>query len=228
MIGRFSTFFPLTVYSVKVGLTDSQRQAIVDDIDTDVSNTGYTDATSSWTGDLNGQHELAHKEVYQPLFNAMKIAVTEYHTAAGISQGVYDYWITRSWGVKQTGNRYVDYHSHEDAHVVAVYYAKVPEGSGSLRFATETHQNAAFKSIFKPEQYRDGAVSLKNVHSAAEVPFPIEEDLLLIFPAKTLHRTAPNTSDASRYSVTTDILMTLTSAQKFEFGLPPVERWKKI
>jgi hypothetical protein len=228
MIGRVNTFFPLSVYNVQVGLPEEQRQAMVDDIDASVQETGYTDQTSSWTGDLNGHHELAHKPIYKPLFDALKIALVEYHTATGVKEGIYDYWVTRSWGVKQTSGRFVDYHSHEDAHLVAVYYPRLPEGAGSFKLATETHQNAAFKAMFKPEQYRDGVVSLNNVHSAAEIPLNVQEDMLLIFPAKTLHRTAPNRSEAARYSVTADILMTLNSAQKFEFGLPPVERWKKV
>lgn len=227
MIGKLFTLFPLTIYAAKAGLSQETRDAMVADIDKSVDASEYSNESSSWTGDVSGFHEIHKNPVYEPLFKLLKSALVEYNTAAGISEDTYDYWYTRSWGVKQVGSRVIDYHRHDDAHLVAVYYPKVPKGAGQFSLATENHQNELFKGMFRPEQYRDGAVSLSNPHSAAEKPLQVEEDYVLIFPAKTAHRTLPNQTDEARYSVTIDILLTLKSAQGFEFGLPPVERWRK-
>ena len=227
MKGSLFTFFPLTIYSVKLGLPQSVRDQMVADIDNSADASKFVNEKSSWTGDVSGFHEVHHNPVYAPLFSMLKPALVEYNTAAGITPETYDYWYTRSWGVKQTEKRVVDYHRHDDAHLVAVYYPKVPKGAGQFSLATDTHQNELFKGMFRSEQYEAGAVSLSNPHSSAEQPLQVEEDYLLILPAKTAHRTLPNATSEARYSVTIDILTTLKTAHGFEFGLPPVERWKK-
>lgn len=227
MNGTLLSFFPLTLYATKLGLAKSVRDQIVFDIDESSDKSSFVNDMSSWTGDVSGFHEVHNNPVYAPLFAMLKPALVEYNTAAGITPETYDYWYTRSWGVKQTEGRVVDYHRHDDAHLVAVYYPKVPEGAGQFSVATETHQNELFKGMFRAEQYEVGAVSLSNPHSSAEKPLQVEEDYLLVLPAKTAHRTLPNQSSEARYSVTIDILLTLKTAHGFEFGLPPVERWKK-
>ena len=228
MKGKLHQFFPLSIYSGLAGLTIEQRAAMVRDVDLAVESTGYSDDNSSWTGDVNGYHQLHDDPIYAPLVAVVHKALIEYNTAAGIAPNQYDYWFTRSWAVKQTEGRVVDYHRHEMSHISIVYYPEVPEGSGSLQLATDSHQNELYDGMFRPEQYTQRMVSLSNPHSAAETGLVVSNDLLVLFPSKTGHRTSPNKTGSPRYSITMDVLMTLKSADRHEFGLPPVENWKKL
>jgi hypothetical protein len=228
MKGQLNTFFPLSVYSSMAGLEPTLRQDMVRDVDEAVKATGYSDDVSSWTGDVNGYHCLHNNPLYAPLISAVREALIEYCTAIGITPGQYDYYFTRSWAVKQTKGRTVEYHRHDCSHISVVYYPEVPKGSGAFHLATDNHQNELFSGLFRPEQYSQRMVSLSNPHSASETALNVADDLMLIFPSKTGHRTAPNKSESPRYSITMDILMTLKSADKHEFGLPPVENWKQI
>lgn len=227
MIGKISTFFPLSVYSVRGGLDVDTRQAIVEDIDKCSTVSAENGDGAAWTGDVNGFHQVHNNPLYAPVFNAVGIAIREYLPAIGVSDTAFDYFYIRSWGVRQTGDQTVKYHNHGDAHLSVVYYPKVPEGSGKLQLFNHDPPNMLFSGMFNEEQYADGTLDSKNPQCRDHHSLTVDDDLLVIFPSKTYHRTTENESDQPRYSVTADVVLVLKSADKKEYGLPPLSVWRK-
>jgi hypothetical protein len=224
---NLSHFFPLSVYSAKLGLTDIERERIIEDIDASVSFNDQTNEISTWTGDVHGFHELHNNPVYLRLFGLIGERVRDYVRDLNINADVFDYYFSRSWATKQTVGKQVDYHRHDQSHISAVYYPRVPANSGDLYLATDNHQNEIMSGLFRQEHYEKGIVKVGAPHSMAEVPFKVEDDLLVIFPSKTAHRTGLSATDVPRYSIATDILCVLKDASDFEIGLPPIHSWKK-
>lgn len=228
MTGKLNHFFPVSTYSVKVGLTDEQRQTIIDHTDACVQETGYDANDTSWTGDLFGQHKVHHLKQYAPLMGVLHTAFNNFIVGLGVTPDIYDFWITRSWPVKQVGQKTIEYHRHAMAHLVAVYYPKAPEGSGGIQIATDSHQNELFPGMFEEQQYKKGIISNSSLYSMSEVTLPVEDDLLLIIPAKLAHKTLSNAADVTRYSVTFDTVLTLKDPTELEMGYPPLDQWQRL
>ena len=228
MSGKLNHFFPVSTYSVKAGLTDEQRQTIIDHTDACVQETGYDTTDTSWTGDLFGQHKVHHLEQYAPLIGVLHTAFNNFIVGLGVASDIYDFWITRSWPVKQVDQKSIQYHRHQMAHLVAVYYPKAPEGSGGIRIATDAHQNELFPGMFNEEQYAQGIISASSPYCMSEITLPVEDDLLLIIPAKLAHKTLSNATGVTRYSVTLDAVLTLKDPTKLEMGYPPLDQWQKL
>lgn len=226
MIGNIRSLFPLTVYTVKAGISEEDRYTIVEHIDSCAEKTDDEKRDYSWTGDINGHHDLQHHPLYRSVINAMSLGIYEYMAALGYNSDRFVPYFTKCWGVKQSETRTVPHHDHGSAHISAVYYPRVPEGSGAFALTHFNHPNEFFTTAFNEDSYADGNVS-RTVHTDAEQYIKVEDDLLLLFPSKTKHRTMPNKSSEPRYSVTADIVLTMKSVDRVEYGLPPLELWKK-
>ena len=220
-------YFPLSIYCVKLGLTDEQRNEIIKDIDKSAAKTDETNDVSTWTGDVHGYHELHHDIPYIPLFNSIGAHVRKYIDELSINTDTFNYYYTRSWATKQIRGRQIDYHRHEQSHISLVYYPKVPKDSGAFYIATDNHQNEIISGLFRKEYYEKGTIKVGAPHTMAEIPLNVEDDTLLIFPSKTAHRTGVSNTDEPRYSIASDLLCVLGTANKYEIGLPPVHTWKK-
>jgi hypothetical protein len=226
MIGTISNLFPLSIYRVKGGLTEEVRTSLVEAIDSCIEDTD-ADVDGVWTGDVKGHHSIHNEEVYRPVFDLFDLAIKEYIEAIGINKDAYDTYYTRSWGVRQRGNKIVEPHTHAVSHLTAVYYPKIHEGSGDLQVGLPSNPNELFGGLFNTDSYNDGTLNIRNPLCLEEREVKVEEDLLVLFPSKTQHRTTQNTSDESRYSITTDVLLVLRDANRAEHGLPPIEEWRK-
>jgi|TARA_R110000782_G_scaffold40983_1_gene94387 hypothetical protein len=227
MIGSLTNLFPVSIYQVKGGISEKLRQEMVKDIDLSIEEAGPTRSTGTWTGDCNGYHAIHNSAVYKPVFDVFSIAVREYITSLGCNPEMYTYYYTRSWGVRQTVGKELPPHTHAVSHLSGVYYPKAPEGSGNFVVSNPDPANQLFTGMYEEEYYVDGTLDPTNPLCAQEASFKVSEDLLLLFPSKTMHKTLPNTSEEARYSITTDILFILKDASKKEAGMNPIHEWKK-
>ena len=228
MQGRFLHFLPLSVYVTNLGLSDVERQQIVDDIDQSQKDNVTKDSISSWTGDLHGHHELHSSPVYNRLFSLLGEQIRQYVLGLKIDEKYFDFYFTRSWGTKQTINRKIEYHRHLQSHISAVYYARVPDNSGDFYVATDDHQNEIIPGLFREDNYAKGVVKYGCQFTMAELPIEVDDDMLLLFPSKTAHRTGVSQTKEPRYSVAIDIMCALKDASRFEIGLTPVHSWRKV
>jgi len=226
MIGTLTHLFPLSIYRAKGGLTQEVRDALVKDIDASVE-ASKSDGKGTWTGDVEGYHSIHNSETYRPVFNLFGMAIMEYIQALGVKPDVYDTYFTRSWAVRQKDNKIIEPHTHAVSHLTGVYYPKVHKDSGNLVVGIEDNPNELFSGLFNPDSYQDGTLDKNNPLCVEEHGLDVEDDLLMLFPSKTLHKTSPNISDNSRYSISTDVLLVLKDANRAEHGIPPIEEWRK-
>jgi hypothetical protein len=226
-LGSVTNLFPVSIYQVRAGISEKVRKEMTEDIDTSIEIAGITQPADTWTGDCNGYHAIHNNIVYQSVFNAFSIAVRDYAISIGYNPEMYNYYYTRSWGVRQSKGKTISPHFHTMSHLTGVYYPKVPEGSGSFVITDEAPANELFTGMYVDDYYSDGSLDPNNPLCAQNVPFEVFEDLLMLFPSKTLHRTMSNTSNEPRYSITTDILFILKDASKKETGMNPIDEWKK-
>ena len=94
--------------------------------------------------------------------------------------------MTRCWGTYGHGNETISPHVHTSSVLSIAYYVSLPEGSASISFETESHQNDAIKGLFR-ESRRGGSIDPNNPLSALAVAIEANEDDLLIFPSSNLH-----------------------------------------
>lgn len=226
MIGKITNLFPLSIYQVSGGLSKELRDTLAKEIDTSIEASG-AEAEGTWTGDVEGYHNIHKTEAFRPVFILFAKAVREYTQAMGIKEDEYDTYYTRSWGVRQRSNKIIEPHTHAVSHLTGVYYPKVPEGSGDLALYTKEHQNELFGGLYNVDSYGDGSIDSGNPLCSDSHGIKVTEDLLVLFPSKTPHKTTPNVSNKSRYSISTDILFVLKDAHKKEHGIPPIEEWRK-
>jgi len=227
MKGRFFNYLPVSVYAAKAGLTVEERQLIIDQIDESFTKVDRSNSESTWTGDVHGFHELHNHPTYLRLFGIIGEQVREYISGLQINEHLFDYYYTRSWATKQVQDKMIAHHRHEQSHISVVYYPSVPEQSGDFYVATDNHQNEIITGLFREEQYKKGVVKSGSQLSSAELPIKVEDDLILIFPSKTAHRTGISQSSSPRYSIATDIMCILKNANDWEIGLPPIHTWRK-
>lgn len=226
MIGSITNLFPLSIYHARGGLTNKVRNKLVSDIDASIEASKSVDSKGAWTGDVNGYHNIHNSEEYAPVFDVFSKAIQEYIKATGINPNMYDYYYTRSWGVRQKSDKIIEPHVHAVSHLTGVYYPRVPVGSGSLVLGQYSAANELFESMYDESYYLDGTLDPTNPLCAKFHTFDVKEDLLVLFPSKTPHKTTPNQSEQNRYSISTDILFVLKDANGRENGIPPIQEWK--
>lgn len=226
MIGTLTHLFPLVIYRAKAGLKREVRDALVEDIDASIKSSG-ANGEGTWTGDVEGYHSIHNSELYRPVFDVFGVAIREYMQALGVKDGAYQAYFTRSWGVRQRGDKIIEPHTHAVSHLTGVYYPKVHKQSGNLVVGVKNNPNELFSGLFNTDSLQDGTLDSTNPLCLEERELGVEDDLLMLFPSKTPHRTSPNTSNESRYSISTDILFVLKDASRAEHGIPPIEEWRK-
>lgn len=221
-------FFPLSVYAEKLGFSTELREAMASAIEKDAA-TGAAmikNKNATWTGDVNGHEYLHEREEFQPLFEAMTTHVYAYMKILGLNDGIFDLYFTRTWGTVQKREERVHFHCHEQSHISAVYYPRVPKDSGMLIFDMPNNPNEFLNGLIKERNIRNGVFRPSEL-LAQNMNLGVETDLLVIFPSKTNHATQSNPTGESRISIAADIVCTLKDSTGHEHFLPPFEKWRK-
>lgn len=223
-------FFPLTVYANKLGFSEEEREKLAKIIELDAASTKPLLKTDqkTWTGDVNGYGLLHEREEFEKLFTKIDQNVHQYINQLGVDSDLFDIYFTRSWGTIQKRKERIDFHSHMQSHISAVYYPRVPEGSGVLVFDGNPNAN----------EFLPGLLQTRNLETGIVTPSPIlapsmnvgsQEDLLVVFPSKIKHATqASETAGKPRISISADLICVLKDATGHELFLPPLDRWRKF
>ena len=62
-----------------------------------------------------------------------------------------------------------------------------------------------------------------------EIPLPVAEDMIIVFPSNITHAVHPNRSSRPRVSIAIDTFFTLRSdVDDEEFFLPPLDKWRAV
>lgn len=229
-MGELSHFFPLSVYKATLGLDNAYRDALFERIMADVRSTGHDEGERySWTGDVNGFEFLHRDEIFAELYRKIHAELLAYLDAMRVKKGLLDLYFTRSWAAVSTGRQEVNTHQHLQSHLSAVYYLRVPEGSGNLIFNpfARENQNEFIPGLLQKQNFELGVIA-PSIALTPAITVEVEDDTLLIFPSKTRHGTERNQSGRARVSIASDIVAVLKNPHGHEFMLPPLEMWKRF
>jgi uncharacterized protein (TIGR02466 family) len=106
-----------------------------------------------------------------------------------------EFIINTSWLTKSNKNQIGDYHNHNHCMYSGVYYYKVPQNSGNIKF--NNFQDKRFTLI--PEKY--------NIYNSDSYTINVKKDLLIFFPSEIYHKIELNNSEkGDRYSIAFNLL----------------------
>ena len=230
-MAELSHFFPLTTYKAKLGLEESYRTQLIENIEQDYENKDSTDKNkdTAWTGDVSGFEFLHSRKLFEKLFIEITKHVEEYQRTLKISENIFDYYCTRTWATVTNNQQNIPFHHHRQSHITAVYYLKFPKDSGGLIFEPywSHFQNECIPGLLEKQNFENGTIE-PSMYLSPGAGISIEPDDILIFPSKTSHGTAKSKSKERRISISADILAVLKDSKNMEFFLPPLNTWKKF
>jgi uncharacterized protein (TIGR02466 family) len=221
--------FPLTVYKAKAGLSVETRKAIAAVVEGQYKKT--TDpsrrTSSAWVGAMHGMLSIHLQKEFEPVVSLYPEHVKIYMEKLGYKWGELSIFVTRSWATYGNSNETILRHKHTSSALSIAYYVSLPEGSASISFETEAHQNEPITGLFTEARHR-GLIDPTNTFAATAVNMEVEEDDLVIFPSSTLHGVMPSRHTAPRISIASDTLFLTKQVTNSEKVLPPVSNWRDI
>jgi uncharacterized protein (TIGR02466 family) len=106
-----------------------------------------------------------------------------------------EFVINTSWITKSNKNQSGDFHNHNHCMYSGVYYYRVPENSGNIKF--NNFEDKRF--ILIPEKY--------NIYNSTSYIINTKKDLLIFFPSEMYHKIQFNNSEeGDRYSIAFNLL----------------------
>ncbi len=99
------------------------------------------------------------------------------------------------WANVNKTNEYNMHHNHAPAHLSGVYYVRVPENSGDIRFVDDRK----VRTVTEPNSINNSPISVED-HT-----FKPEEGMLLLFPGWLEHFVDQNKSETARVSISFNI-----------------------
>jgi len=221
--------FPLSIYKEKVGLDAATRKMFADIIAEQNSKTKKANSNSSetWVGGMHGELSIHLQGDFAPLVSEYPKHLASYLHQLGLHTDDLDIFVTRSWGTYGLSNETISPHMHSSSVLSIAYYVSLPEGSASISFECEAHQNEPIPGLFR-ERRRSRAIDPGNVLTATSVAVDVQEDDIVIFPSAILHGVRPGQQSAPRISIAADTLLLTKQVTNSEKLLPPVSNWKNV
>jgi len=230
-MGDFNYFNSLAVYACNLGLDRTERQSLIKSVQADCDKS-RTSSKNSWTGDVKGYSQLHNRPEFANFLTLASSAVDEYMSGLGVNTQMLDAYFTRTWAVRQEGDQSVAVHDHSQSHISLCYYPEAHPAHGAFVISPEELPNEFFPNLFSDTDHqKSGLVDASNPHTKACYNLKPQDDLLLIFPSKMYHQVRANADTyptLARYSISSDIVCTLTADALHEHGLPPISQWKKL
>lgn len=175
----------------------------------------------NYTGDVNGLGSIHQHPSFGWLVRKLEEKVLEYIKTYTSEVSSLAFFHQKSWPVILQNSQSVSRHSHDNAHVSAVYYLNVPVPSsgGNILFYNP------LDSILPT--YGGGTDLLKTSHHAFGLS-PVD-NMLIIFPSRLDHEVSCYESVSPRYSISFDVSITAAIASgsgKVENFPPHISFWK--
>ena len=217
--------FPLSIYATKLGFSAEQRAEFTDMIVQDADSNQPIDKHR--TGDANGIEYLHNRKEFRKLFTEVNKHIGIYFDKLGVETSLFDFYFTRSWGTVSKEQEQIALHTHRQSHLSAVYYPRVPEGSGALVTNMAENPNEFMPNLISHKHFASGVIK-GSQYLAENMNVLVADDNLLIFPSKTRHATELNTTGQIRVSVAADIICVLKNSEGHEYFVPPFKMWAKF
>jgi len=220
--------FPLTIAEDTIILDESERKALVAEIEIMKGVNRTNNSNFAWTGDTKGHEFLFSNQLFKNLANKISKAIINYLQILEINCDLLDIYYQRSWATYTETEQNINFHSHSQSNISFAYYLLKPRNSGGIIFKSNELQNEIAKNIFTGSKLEKSLINKANVYNSDKSMFDPIQDSIIIFPSKTPHGTLPNKSNSPRISISGDITIMLKNSDGFEHLMPNFENWTKF
>ncbi|MBD1825613.1 hypothetical protein H6F51_24395 [Cyanobacteria bacterium FACHB-DQ100] len=227
------TWFPLAIYYEDLPDAAKHQQSLIKAVlqleKEAIEPRNYPEM--AWTGDIHGVNQIHTHPAFEWIVKQVEQHVAAYLQDIGVDLSKVDLYIQRAWPIVSRSEQEIGAHSHNTAHISAVYYIQVPTDEmgdpGSLVFFNDARVNEVCPGLGSENT---DIVDSDNYLNQLYAAYPPVEGRLLIFPAKQRHAVTMNETEELRMSLSFDIVVTATgtAAGVYEFLTPPPPQWKKF
>ncbi|MBD2079644.1 TIGR02466 family protein [Leptolyngbya sp. FACHB-17] len=227
------TWFPLAIYYEDLPDAAKHQQSLIKAVlqleKEAIEPRNYPEM--AWTGDIHGVNQIHTHPAFEWIVKQVEQHVAAYLQDIGVDLSKVDLYIQRAWPIVSRAEQEIGAHSHNTAHISAVYYIQVPTDEmgdpGSLVFFNDARVNEVCPGLGSENT---DIVDADNYLNQLYAAYPPVEGRLLIFPAKQRHAVTMNETEELRMSLSFDIVVTATgtAAGVYEFLTPPPQQWKKF
>jgi uncharacterized protein (TIGR02466 family) len=183
-------YFPTTIYA-EGNLFDSEQNKVWADKILELENDGVPNGGYDWEGDTyttHGTYDLLQDRLFDPLLGKIQTHVDALTTEFNSD---YQHTCKTAWGNVNRPGTYQEFHSHPSSVFSAVYYPKVPEGSGDI----------IFESPLVPDMMPILGIKKINDLSLERIWYTPEEGMLIIFRSFIKHSVRVGTNVEPRVSI---------------------------
>ena len=225
--------FPLTLYQNMIGLTENEREILIQEIynqEKQGKNPDYRirNKNNAWTGDTQGFEYLFSNKKFKKLFSLISLHIKEYAKIIGLNTDKIDFYYQRAWATISRKGEYISKHEHCQSHITFAYYLKKNQQDGGIRFHNLAAQNEISRGSFDSQTLVDKDFIELNYSNSPAMNFLPKTDQIIIFPSKTLHSTLPSSNDDERISISADVSIITKNSENLENLLTPIDKWEKF
>jgi uncharacterized protein (TIGR02466 family) len=229
-MGRFVNVFALSIFRDKIAIDAEYKAELVEAV-MEMERAAppqHKPATTAWLGDTRGVEFLFQRPQFNRLYREIAAKVRAYTEALGLDNALVEFFFQRSWATISRRGERISEHAHEQSNITFAYYLAKPPNSGGVSFITYDHPNELARGLFSPKKAELGLIKTPSMHTWNTVQIEPEEDEIVVFPSKTLHATAANTTDQPRISLLADISMLLRDSAGHETMMPHFSNWRSF
>ena len=226
---KIHNLFPLTILNDTIEISNKERQKLIDLVlSMHKKSTPRHNPHSAWTGDVHGHEFIFNQKGFEKLGKKITSIIREFLAVLSINNNLVDIYFQRSWATITKKAQNIKPHTHSQSNISFAYYLLKPKNSGGIIFQSKDTQNAISKNIFGIDKMDKGLIKEVNAYNTNEITIDLKQDSIVVFPSKSLHSTAPNTSGEKRISLSGDITLMLKSSFGYEHLMPNFVHWKKF
>ena len=188
-MAELNLWFPVSIYTHKDVLSSHEHKSLVDHVDRikqEIPSGG-----DNWLGSIYTScdtYDVRQDMQFEPLLKNIHSHVQSY---AEMHNSVYNYECQQAWFNESVENQFQEFHTHASNVISAVYYLRVPEGSGDIVFKDPKH----------PDMNPLKNITELNDLNFATVNFEPIEKRLIICRSYLPHMVKPGKNKIGRISV---------------------------
>ena len=226
---KIHNLFPLTIFHDTIKISNDERQKLINTIiSMHEKSTPKHNPHSAWTGDVHGYEFLFNQKDFEDIGKKITSKIREYLEMLSINNNKIDLYYQRSWATITKEAQNIKTHTHSQSNISFAYYLLKPKNSGGIIFQSKDPQNAISENIFGIDKIEKGLLKNINAYNTNEIQIDLKQDSIIIFPSKSRHATAPNTSGEKRISLSGDVTLMLKTSGGYEHLMPNFSHWKKF
>lgn len=198
------TWFPLAIATTELSPPVEVTNAMLTELEPYISESEFQFRHGfAWTGDVNDCMDLHIRASFSWLRRRVEEETHKYVLALGGDMTRLQLYFQSSWPVLSRSAETVSPHTHMTASLSAVYYLKIPAGTGGTLIFENTQSPNGIVIGAQDMDLQPGSHSL----SARDAKYKPREGRLIIFPARQSHSVKAHKNAQLRIAITFDIAL---------------------